>query len=146
MREAIADAAQPVVMFALEWCEFCWSVRRMFARFGIAYRSIDLDSVEYQRDDRGGAIRTALSARTGMKTIPQIFIGGELVGGATDLFEAWRAGTSTGRCSTGMARLRPQRRGRPFRLPAGLAAAATGCLSADGRISRRYGRSPTRRR
>src|ERR1700719_156126 len=34
----IADPAQPVVMFALEWCEFCWSVRRMFARHGIAYR------------------------------------------------------------------------------------------------------------
>ena len=32
---------------------------------GIAYRSVDLDSVEYQRDDRGGKIRAALSARTG---------------------------------------------------------------------------------
>ena len=146
VREALADAAQPVVMFALEWCEFCWSVRRMFARFGIAYRSIDLDSVEYQRDDRGGAIRTALSARTGMKTIPQIFIGGELVGGATDLFEAWRAGRVQALLDRHGAAFDRERRGRPVRLPAGLAAAATGCLSADARISRRYGRSPSRRR
>ena len=92
VRDALADPGQPVVMFALEWCEFCWSARRMLARVGVPYRSIDLDSVEYQADGRGGAIRTALSARTGMATIPQIFIGGELVGGATDLFEAWRAG------------------------------------------------------
>ena len=92
VRELLADRSQPVVMFALEWCEFCWSVRRMFARFRIAYRSIDLDSVEYQAGDRGGAIRAALTARTGIGTIPQIFVGGEFVGGATDLFEAWRAG------------------------------------------------------
>src|SRR5690606_23673941 len=86
----IGDAGQPVVMFALEWCEFCWSVRRLFADLGIPYRSIDLDSVEYQQDDRGGEIRAALTARTGIATIPQIFIGGELIGGCTDLFDAWK--------------------------------------------------------
>jgi cysteine synthase A len=86
----IADA--PVVMFALEWCEFCWSVRKLFARLGIEYRSVDLDSVEYQKDDLGGRVRAVLAARTGAKTIPQIFVGGEHVGGCTDLFDAWRAG------------------------------------------------------
>ncbi len=88
----IGDAAQPVVMFALEWCEFCWAVRKMFARNGISYRSVDLDSVEYQKDDRGGQIRAALSARTAMNTIPQIFVGGEFVGGCTDVFDAFKAG------------------------------------------------------
>ena len=42
----IADLTQPVVLFALDWCEFCWSVRGMFAKQGISYRSVDLDSVE----------------------------------------------------------------------------------------------------
>jgi cysteine synthase A len=88
----IADPAQPVVMFALEWCEFCWSVRRMFARHGIAYRSVDLDSVEYQAANRGGEIRAALSARTSVNTIPQIFVGGEFIGGCTDVFDAHRQG------------------------------------------------------
>ncbi|HYM27944.1 MAG TPA: pyridoxal-phosphate dependent enzyme [Steroidobacteraceae bacterium] len=88
----IGDAAQPVVMFALEWCEFCWAVRKMFARNGIAYRSVDLDSVEYQKDDRGGQIRAALTARTAISTIPQIFVGGEFVGGCTDVFDAYKAG------------------------------------------------------
>jgi cysteine synthase A len=64
----------------------------MFARFGIPYRSIDLDSVAYQKDDRGGKIRTALTARTSMSTIPQIFVGGQLIGGSTDMFDAWRSG------------------------------------------------------
>jgi cysteine synthase A len=92
LAEATADAKQPVVMFALEWCEFCWSVRRMFASYKIPYRSIDLDSVAYQKDDWGGQIRSALAARTTWKTIPQIFVGNEFVGGATDTFDAWKSG------------------------------------------------------
>lgn len=88
----LADPAMPVVMFALEWCEFCWAARRLFARLRIPYRSIDLDSVEYQKDDRGAKLRNAVSARTKMATIPQIFVGGELLGGSTDLIEAYRSG------------------------------------------------------
>ncbi len=85
---------EPVVLFALEWCEFCWSVRKLFARLGITYASVDLDSVAYQAGDRGGKIRAVLAARTGAKTIPQVFIGGTHVGGAMDLFEAWRSGAA----------------------------------------------------
>src|SRR5690606_41500760 len=85
---------EPVVLFALEWCEFCWSVRKLFARLGIEFTSVDLDSVAYQAGDRGGKIRAVLAARTGTKAIPQIFIGGTHVGGATDHVDAWRNGTA----------------------------------------------------
>jgi cysteine synthase A len=85
-------AAEPVVMFALEWCEFCWSVRKLFNATGIAYRSVDLDSVEFQQGDLGGRIRAVLAARTGATTIPRVFIGGEHVGGCTELFDAWKSG------------------------------------------------------
>ncbi|MBI2253176.1 MAG: cysteine synthase A [Proteobacteria bacterium] len=92
--DAIRDPANPVVMFALEWCEFCWSVRKMLSHYKIPFRSVDLDSVQYQKDDWGGKIRAALNAATGQRTIPQIFIAGQHIGGCTDLFEAWRAGTT----------------------------------------------------
>ena len=84
---------EPVLLFALEWCEFCWSVRKLFARAGIEYRSIDLDSVAYQADDLGGRIRAVLAKRTGSPTIPQVFIGGQHIGGCTDLFDRWRDGS-----------------------------------------------------
>jgi cysteine synthase A len=90
--EVLRCADPPVVMFALEWCEFCWSARRLLQAAGVIYRSIDLDSVAYQADDWGGRIRRALQARTGIATIPQIFIGGELIGGATDLIAAAETG------------------------------------------------------
>ncbi len=91
--KVVEDADQPVVMFALEWCEFCWSVRKMFKAFDIPYRSVDLDSADYQKDNWGGEIRNALKARIHSPTIPQIFVGGKYVGGATETFDAFNAGT-----------------------------------------------------
>jgi cysteine synthase len=89
---AISDTGCPVVMFALEWCEFCWAARKLFAELGVPVKSIALDSVEYQKDDWGGQIRASLRARLGSGTIPQIFIAGEHIGGATDAFEACKTG------------------------------------------------------
>jgi cysteine synthase A len=90
--EVLDDSDEPVVMFAFEWCEFCWSVRKMFAACDIPYRSIDLDSAAFQKDDWGGQIRAALDARFDTKTIPQIFVGGRHIGGATETFDAFNEG------------------------------------------------------
>ena len=90
--QVVSDRDHPVVMFALEWCEFCWSVRKLFADYEVPYRSIDLDSVDYQENNRGGDIRAAIRERTGLKTIPQIYVGGEHIGGATECFDAFRDG------------------------------------------------------
>lgn len=90
---ATGDPDHLVVVFALEWCEFCWAVRRLFEELGVPARSIDLDSVDYQQDDWGGQIRAVLAARLGSSTIPQIFVAGEHIGGATDTFEECRTGT-----------------------------------------------------
>ena len=88
----IAGKEYPVVLFALEWCEFCWAVRKLFARLEVPYRAIDLDSVAYQENDLGGKIRAVLLDRLGSPTIPQIFIAGQHIGGATDMFEFYRNG------------------------------------------------------
>ena len=47
----------------------------------------------FQEDHRGGEIRTVLPARLDTNNIPQIYIGGTHIGGATDAFDAWNAGT-----------------------------------------------------
>ncbi len=87
-----AVANNGVVMFALEWCEYCWTLRRYFDAVGAPYRSVDLDSVELQRDNLGLRLRSALGERTGSGTIPQVFIAGELVGGCSDVIAAYRNG------------------------------------------------------
>jgi cysteine synthase len=82
----------PVVMFALEWCEFCWAVRRLMQRLRIDCQSVDVDAVRFQAEDLGVRLRGVLRKRTGSPTMPQVFIGGQLVGGCTDLFDAMRSG------------------------------------------------------
>jgi cysteine synthase len=84
--EALSDTEHPVVLFALEWCEFSWAVRRFLRELGVPFRSVDLDAVAMQRDGLGGDIRSELLSRTGEATIPQLFIGGVHVGGAVDAF------------------------------------------------------------
>jgi cysteine synthase len=88
----IAAPEAPVVMFALEWCEFCWSVRRLFKHLNIPLSVLPLDAVEFQEEDRGGRIRAVLGRWTGSPTIPQVFIGGRHMGGCTEVFDAFRSG------------------------------------------------------
>lgn len=92
--QAIADHA--VVMFALQWCEFCWAVRKLLARLGIAVSSVDVDAAPLQAHDLGTRVRAELKARTGAATMPQIWIAGQHVGGAMDLFAALRTGRLPG--------------------------------------------------
>jgi cysteine synthase A len=93
VERTLSDPEQPLVLFALEWCEFCWSLRKLFAKAGIPYRSIDLDSTAFQRHDRGGQIRRILREKTGATTIPQVFVGGEWLGGCTDTLDAFKSGS-----------------------------------------------------
>ncbi len=92
VEQILKDNDGQLVMFALEWCEFCWSVRKMLSEYGIAFKSVDLDAVAYQQDGRGGKLRTALQSKTSWNTFPQIFINGEFLGGCTDLFDACKSG------------------------------------------------------
>ena len=90
VREAAADT--PVLIYVMEWCEFCWSVRKMFEDAGIPYRAIEVDSVAFQKEGRGARIRSALLEICGTHTIPQVFVGGKHIGGATETFDAYNSG------------------------------------------------------
>jgi len=74
-----------VVTFALGWCEFSWSQRKLFAKLGIEFRSVDLDSVDHQDDDRGRKIHAVVRDMTGAAMIPRVFVGGRHIGGRTDV-------------------------------------------------------------
>ncbi len=88
----LGDRTRPVTFFALQWCEFCWSVRRLLTAADVACEPVNLDSVEYQKADLGGKIRAVLAKRLGTPTIPQVFVGGEHVGGATEVMQAFNQG------------------------------------------------------
>lgn len=84
----IHNPKRPVVMFGLEWCEFCWSVRKLFGTLSIALTSVDLDAVNLKANRLGEKLKAALVAHTGCNTLPQVFIGGEFLGSCTEIFDA----------------------------------------------------------
>jgi cysteine synthase A len=86
--EIISDAAQPVVIFALEWCEFAGGVKHLLTRLQVPFRAIHLDGPEFEDHRWANQVRRAVADRAGAVTIPQVFIGGTHVGGATETFDA----------------------------------------------------------
>jgi cysteine synthase A len=89
----------PVLIFGLQWCDFSLAVRKFLQQQAVDFRTIELDSPEYAKDDLGLKIRAALAQRVGRRTIPQIFIDGTAIGGCTELFDGWRTGSVQQRLS-----------------------------------------------
>jgi cysteine synthase A len=94
--DLISTKETPVIMVSLEYCEFCWAVRKMLKAFDIPYAAFDLDSAKNQKDGWGQDVRMAVREVTGVNTFPQMFIGGQFVGGSTDFFDLQRAGELEG--------------------------------------------------
>jgi glutaredoxin 3 len=70
--------SQPeVVVYLAGWCPYCERARGLLTKKGIQFREIDVD------DDP--QLREEMIARSGRRTVPQIFIGERHVGGCDDL-------------------------------------------------------------
>jgi cysteine synthase A len=81
-----------VVIFSLEYCEFCWTLTSFLDALGVSYHKIDIDSFIYAKDNIGNQYRAALCEWTGCATFPQFFVSGEFVGGAVDACMMWKNG------------------------------------------------------
>jgi len=66
-----------IVMYATAWCPYCSRARELLKSKGVDFEEIDVDA-------RPEA-RTEMTARSGRRTVPQIFIGATHVGGCDDL-------------------------------------------------------------
>ena len=73
-----------VIVYSTEPCSFCARAKDLLAKRGIAFEEINL-----AKDPAG---RTALHARTGMLSFPQIVIGDEVLGGFRELVMADQSG------------------------------------------------------
>ena len=68
-----------VVIYSKNYCPFCVRAKSLFDSKGVSYEEIMVDSDPQMFAD--------LKAKTGMMTVPQIFIDDKLVGGYTELAE-----------------------------------------------------------
>ena len=78
-----------VVMYASEYCPYCIRARQLLKRKGVAFEVISVDG----RPD----VRAEMTARAGRHTVPQIWIGGEHIGGCDDLMLLERQGILDGK-------------------------------------------------
>ena len=67
----------PLVLFGLSYCPYCHKAKKLLAPYKPVVKDIDLD-----RNANG--TRRALKKISGMKTFPQIFLKGRLLGGYED--------------------------------------------------------------
>ncbi|BAT79501.1 hypothetical protein VIGAN_02239700 [Vigna angularis var. angularis] len=66
----------PVVVFSKTNCGYCKRVKDLFQQLGATYKVVELD---IERD--GNYIHSALIEWTGLRTVPNVFIGGKHIGG-----------------------------------------------------------------
>ncbi len=70
--------SQPaIVIYATGWCPYCQRARGLLAKKGLAFTEIDVEE--------DGKLREEMIARSGRRTVPQVFIGEKHVGGCDDL-------------------------------------------------------------
>lgn len=79
------DAMAKVLMYCTAVCPYCVRAEQLLQRKGV-------QEIEKIRVDLQPELRAAMMEKTGRRTVPQIYIGGEHVGGYDDLAALDRAG------------------------------------------------------
>ncbi|XP_062219676.1 glutaredoxin-like [Phragmites australis] len=72
-------ASSPVVVFSKTYCPFCARVKKLLAQLGASYKVVELDV-----ESDGSELQSALAEWTGQRSVPNVFIKGERIGGCDD--------------------------------------------------------------
>ena len=68
----------PITLYVTGWCPYCQRAKALLDSKQLAFNEIDVDE-----DPK---LRQEMTARSGRRTVPQIFIGERHVGGCDDLY------------------------------------------------------------
>jgi len=71
-------------MYATSWCPYCERARALLRAKGVAFEEISIESDPARREE--------MIRRSGRRTVPQIFIQGQHIGGSDDLHALDAAG------------------------------------------------------
>ena len=68
---------KPVKIYTTPYCPFCVRAKKLLSKKNVPYEEIDVSSND--------EARMKLAEETGMRTVPQIYIGDQHVGGSDEL-------------------------------------------------------------
>jgi glutaredoxin 3 len=71
------SARADVRIYLTSWCPYCTAAKRLLSRKAVPFTEVDVDD---RQDLRGW-----LASTSGQRTVPQVFINGQPVGGFSDL-------------------------------------------------------------
>ena len=77
-----------IVMYTTSWCPYCERARRLLAGKGASFDEVDVESAPEKRAE--------MHQRSGRRSVPQIFIGEQHVGGSDELAALDAAGKLDG--------------------------------------------------
>jgi len=73
-------------MYQTDWCPYCRRAEELLRSKGVT----EIEKINIVLDSNG---RAELAAKTGRRTVPQIYIGATHVGGCDDLYALERGGS-----------------------------------------------------
>ena len=77
-------SAPPITVYSASWCPYCQRAKALLREKGLSFTEFDVDE--------DPSWRAEMVARSGRRTVPQIFIGDRHVGGCDDLIASDRSG------------------------------------------------------
>lgn len=73
----MTDSDKPVFMYIKASCPFCSMAQALLEKKGVAFDKVDINVEPERRDE--------MIERSGRRTVPQVFVHGEAVGGYDEL-------------------------------------------------------------
>ena len=74
-----------VIIYSADYCPFCTRAKQLLDRKGVKYSEIRVDDDVEKRDE--------MIAKSNRRTVPQIFINDQSIGGYDDLYALEQSGT-----------------------------------------------------
>ncbi|XP_077229470.1 monothiol glutaredoxin-S10-like [Tasmannia lanceolata] len=86
VKKTLSD--NPVVIYSKTWCSYSMEVKGLFKKLGVEPFVIELDELGAQ----GPQLQKVLERLTGQHTVPNVFIGGNHIGGCTETVKLYHKG------------------------------------------------------
>jgi len=83
---------KPVTVFSLSWCSYCHAVKQLLQQSNVPFEEYVLDQGTFANEASHQQLRQQLQHLTNSRTLPQVFIARQSVGGYTETLAAIRSG------------------------------------------------------
>ncbi|CAL8133441.1 unnamed protein product [Orchesella dallaii] len=75
-----------VIVFSKTTCPYCTKVKNLLTDLDVQFKAVELDTLA---GDEGAKWQEALHAKSGQRTVPNVFIRGQHIGGCSDVIKAF---------------------------------------------------------